>query len=789
MLTKFPFPFAFLALLSLGLTVSYAQPKVNVTANPNFIIIVPDDHRWDATSYMQSRILSDFGRVARYPYLVDDGDPTTTDPHTPNMDSLASDGLYFDNGFVVYSLCSPSRATMLTGVQPFVHGITANDDEFPVDSVTYATILRDSGWSTGYFGKWHMGTQVERPGFDHIRTFYGRGSYFGAKFYDENKQLVQTAGARDPGGDDYDQWVDKISTDYLLDFIDSKYAADERFVAFIGFKTPHDKRFEGNLSNAPSSPTPALNFSALFSDDSNIPVPSLLSQNGAAPVWKPDASVSGDGNNTRAYMQMIAAIDAQVGRILDKLDALTLTNNTVVIYISDNGYFRGEHGLGDKRAGYEESLRVPFMIRYPDIQPSGAGLTPTTKIGLNLDLAPTILDIAGQAIPDHMQGHGLKPLLEGTTPPDWRDAFVFSYTEDPEFAEVDPADMVGIRTEDGYKLIRYAENSGWDELFHVDASATDDEKYENTNLISEPSEATILADLERRLGAQLSDVGMIRVLAPKTYRLPFEVEFLAGDRYPFVVEKSTDLESWTITAEFEGGGEATTIDLVGDVPTSWDIAVTGDTADYTIRYNPLTDTTDILQVSDSVLRMGSKVETGRNDGRDAVLVFELPVLPVNTRLSMAQLAIYGSRQFAKCDVDLWAIGIKGNTTPILDYHASLPQNGTKLQDRFMDHNTPALPEFSWVESSLAGGLSAYLRNFYENQPTYAGGQYLFLRLNPAIEPRDQPTQGNDDRNFRVTAANDATNPPILYLSHTEPRITEKEFFRVRYGIQPSAPIN
>jgi len=788
MLTTFSPIAAFVALISLGLTVSYAQPKVNITVNPNFIIIVPDDHRWDATSYMQSRILADFARVARYPYLVDDGDPATTDPHTPNMDSLAADGLYFDNGFVVYSLCSPSRATMLTGVQPFVHGITANDDEFPVDSVTYATILQAAGWSTGYFGKWHMGTQVERPGFDYIRTFYGQGTYFGATFYDENKQLIQTAGARDPGGDDYDQWVDKISTDYLLEFIDNQYEADERFVAFIGFKTPHDKRFEGNFSNAPSSPTPAWNFSALFSDDSNVPVPSLLRENGTAPAWKPDASVSGDGNNTRAYMQMIAAIDAQVGRILDKLDELTLTNNTVVIYISDNGYFRGEHGLGDKRAGYEESLRVPFMIRYPAIQPNNAGLAPTTKIGLNLDLAPTILDIAGQAIPDHMQGQSLKPLLEGTTPPDWRDAFVFSYTEDPAYADVDPPDVTGIRTEEGYKLIRYAENSGWDELFHVDASASDDEKYENTNLISASDQASILADLDRRLEARLSEVGLIRVLSSRTDRQPFGMELIGGDRYPFVVEKSTDLENWTITAEFEGGGEATTIDLVGEVPSSWDIAVAGNAADYIIRYNPLADTTDVLQASASVLRMGSKIETGRNDGRDAVLVFELPVLPVNARLTMAQLEIYGSRQYAQCDVDLWAIGIKGDSTPILDYHASLPQNGTKLQDRLMDHNTPALPAYSLITSSLAGGLSAYLRDFYESQPAYAGGQYLFLRLNSAIEPRDQPTQGNDDRNFRVTAANDPANPPILYLSHTEPSIAEQEFFRVRYGIKPVAPI-
>lgn len=751
-----------------------ALPKVNITAGPNFIIIVPDDHRWDATSYLQSRIVADFNRVARYPYLTA---AVSGSDQTPNMDRLANEGLYFDNGFVVYSLCSPSRATMLTGVQPFVHGVTANEDEFPVESDTYAKRMQAAGWSTGYFGKWHMGKQTERPGFDHVRTFYGQGSYFGASFYDENGSLVQTTGARD--SDDYDDWVDKVSTDYLLDYIDTRYANDERFLAFLGFKTPHDPRRTDSISNAPASPDSNKDFRARYSGVTQIDVPNSLSQNGDAPVWKPQASQGHGGTNTEAYMELIAGIDYQVGRVLDKLEALGLDEDTVVIYISDNGYFRGEHGLSDKRAGYEESLRVPFMIRYPAIQPGGAGISSTSKIGLNLDIAPTILDIAGLTVPAHMQGRSLKPLLEGTSPSDWRESFVFSYNEDPDYAATDPADMVGIRDENGYKLIRYAEDSGWDELFYVDSSATDDEKYENTNHIANTSYAATLANLQDALDDRLGEVGALELLETRTDALPFEADVIAGHRYPFVVEKSTDLVNWTISADFEGNGSASTIDLIGATPASWDITVTGNSADYAISANGGSPT--VVQAGDTSLRLGARRETGVNDGRDAVLVFELPVLPANAELAMAQLEIYATRQWARFDADLWAIGIQGSTTPIVDYHETEPQTGVKLQDRLMDHNLPALPTYSTVTSTLAGGLSAYLRDFYADNPAYAGGQYLFLRVNADIDPNDQATQGNDDRNFRITSGNDGANAPKLKLSIQNPATEAKEFYRLRYG--------
>ena len=130
--------------------------------------------RWDATAFMQLR-MGDIGRTNRFPWLAGT---------TPNLDRLSNEGIHFDNAFTVFSTCSPSRATMLTGVYPHIHGVTDNSTNFPIDSTTYASLLKADGYSTGYFGKWHHGRQTERPGFDTVATFYGQGSYFSTNFYD-----------------------------------------------------------------------------------------------------------------------------------------------------------------------------------------------------------------------------------------------------------------------------------------------------------------------------------------------------------------------------------------------------------------------------------------------------------------------------------------------------------------------------------------------------------------------------------------------------------------------------
>ena len=183
----------------------------------------------------------------------------------------------------------------------------------------------------------------------------------------------------------------------------------------------------------------------------------------------------------RKYMSTIAGIDDCVGNVLDKLEELNIENNTAVIYISDNGFFRGEHKLGDKRAPYEESIRIPLMIRYPQVQSAPSIVN---NIALNLDLAPTILDIAGVDIPQNMQGSSLLPLIQNQDPSDWRKYFFYQYNHDPEFPTAKARPYIALRHENGLKFISYEENTSWIEFF--DTSINND-PYEINNLINASS--------------------------------------------------------------------------------------------------------------------------------------------------------------------------------------------------------------------------------------------------------------------------------------------------------------
>lgn len=364
---------------------------------PNFLIIVPDDHRWDAAGYMQDVLANDPDRVARFPYLSGT---------TPALDRLAGEGVRFANAFVTYSICSPARATMLTGLHAHKHGVTDNKNPFPGNLDTYASLLQDNGYVTGYFGKWHMGKQVERPGFTKVATFIDQGTYYGDVFKDEN-------GNNHPA--DKTTWVDDRSTGFALDFIDSQVAAGQPFLAFVGFKTPHIPR------------TPPARHKLTYDGSRPADVPNLQKTHGVTPPWDPQSSQGANPKDTQNYMKTIAGIDDNIAKLLAKLDERGIADDTVVIYLSDQGYFRNEHGLGDKRAAYEESLRIPFIIRYPALQPSPA-IVP--KLALNLDLAPTILDLAGVTIPSAMQGKSLKALIERPAqgPDDWRGSFLATYT-------------------------------------------------------------------------------------------------------------------------------------------------------------------------------------------------------------------------------------------------------------------------------------------------------------------------------------------------------------------------
>jgi arylsulfatase A-like enzyme len=416
---------------------------------PNFLFIYTDDQRWDAIGVVQR----EQGDRARFPWF-----------NSPNLDRLAAGGVRFRNAFVTLSLCSPSRAAFLTGRYNHSNGITTNTRPLPVEAETHATLLRAVGYRTAYIGKWHMGTQRgQRPGFDYSASFVGQGRYLNCPF-EINGTVTPTQG-----------WVDDVSTDFAIAWM--KENREQPFSMVLGFKSPHSPRGGNNLperlrglfAGQTTRPTPNCGLPAIFHRRDP--------KTGANPTGLAGNEVHLD------YLRHIVGVDENVGRVLDALDALGLADDTVVVFSSDNGFFLGEHNSGDKRAMYEESLRVPMLARYPRLFPKGLALD---AMVLNVDLAPTFLDLAGVAIPKAMQGASWKDLAAGRAVAGWRKSFLAHYYK--ELGEVPTC--YAVRT-DTHKLVRYPNRPEWTEVFDLVA-----DPYETRNLAAD-------AALSEKLGAEL----------------------------------------------------------------------------------------------------------------------------------------------------------------------------------------------------------------------------------------------------------------------------------------------
>lgn len=422
---------------------------------PNFLFIYTDDQRWDAMGVVQR----EQGEAARFPWLK-----------TPNMDRLAAGGVRFKNAFVTLSLCAPSRAAFLTGKYNHLNGVTDNNTPFPEDSVTHASLLRAAGYRTAYIGKWHMGNQKgQRPGFDYSASFVGQGHYMDDPV-EINGVLTPTKG-----------WIDDVSTDFAIDWI--KQNKDHPFSMVVGFKSPHTPRGGLNLperlrdlyAGETSRPTPNFGVPPIF----RAPVP----EGGKPSQGLADNSIHLD------YMRHVTGADQNLGRLLDALDELGLAEDTVVVYSTDNGYYLGEHSLGDKRSIYEEALRIPMLVRYPRL--FGKGRVEEGMV-LNIDLAPTFLDLAGLPADPGMQGVSWKELAAGRKPANWRQSFLAEY-----FREAgDTPTLVGLRTTHS-KIVSYPGHPEWTEVFNLTK-----DPYELNNLATNPEIATQLhAELEVQLKA------------------------------------------------------------------------------------------------------------------------------------------------------------------------------------------------------------------------------------------------------------------------------------------------
>ncbi len=460
-------------------------------ARPNIVFIFSDDHAYQA--------------VSAYGHNLN---------QTPNIDRLAKEGVRFDRCLVPNSICGPSRATVLTGKYSHLNGFYNNtNSRFDGSQVTMPKLLKQAGYQTAIVGKWHL---VSEPtGFDYWNILPGQGQYYNPPMNRMGQRVK------------YDGYVTDILTDLALDWLKKDRQADKPFLMMLHHKAPH-REWEPNLKyltlhDGHKFPEPSTLFDdysgrgvaektqdmriakTMTNRDLKLVAPGALNKE-QRQAWdayyEPRnaefklANPQGDDlirwkyqRYMHDYLACIASVDESVGRVLDYLQASGLDRSTIVVYASDQGFYLGEHGWFDKRWIFEESLRTPFLVRWPGVAKAG---TVNKDIVSNVDFAETFLEAAGAAVPGEMQGRSLVSVLKGQTPADWRKSFYYHYYEYPGPHNV--RRHYGVVT-DRYKLVYFYEpDMNYWELFDLQK-----DPHEMRSVYNEPSYAEVKADLEKEL--------------------------------------------------------------------------------------------------------------------------------------------------------------------------------------------------------------------------------------------------------------------------------------------------
>jgi N-acetylglucosamine-6-sulfatase len=465
----------FLLLLLLAFPVSTIGQRSSRTnpSRPNIVFILVDDLRWDELG------------CTGHPFVK-----------TPNIDRIAREGAMFRNAFVTTPLCSPSRASFLTGQYAHTHGIIDNVDRSAASRqlVTFPSLLNQSGYATAFIGKWHMGNDEKpRPGFDRWVSFKGQGTYIDPDINEDGKE-IKTSG-----------YTTDVLNGYAVEFIKRKH--DQPFLVYLAHKAIHPEVKQNDDGSVDLSASerfiPAKRHERAFTHQ-RIPrrpnygrtpegKPALQRQIGNLPALGP-ATVTSD-EAILGRQRTLLAIDEGVGEILKALKETGQLDNTVIVFTSDNGYFYGEHGLSvERRLAYEESIRVPLLVRYPKlIKPR----TVRDDVALNIDVAPTLLELAAVSIPASTQGRSLVPLLRGLRP-QWRTSFLIELYSDKVFPRIVQMGYKAVRNQ-RWKYIHYLELNGMDELYDLK-----NDPYEMRNLIDEPTARHTLDEMKRELERLLS---------------------------------------------------------------------------------------------------------------------------------------------------------------------------------------------------------------------------------------------------------------------------------------------
>jgi N-acetylglucosamine-6-sulfatase len=429
-------------LLSFGLLgMNFPTAALGGARRPNILFILSDDHRWDALSHV--------------------GHPAA---RTPNLDRLAREGVLFENAFCTTSLCSPSRASFLTGMYAHTHGVRNNMTPWNNAHVTFLEMLHGAGYETGYVGKWHMpGGFPKLRGLDRFVTFTvdgGQGRYFNCPLIVDGQEVASRK-----------EYITEELTDYALEFLGRE--RERPFCLYLSHKAVHLQFF------------PPKELDGLY-DDVELDLPreadSWVGLTNGNFYPRPLAAMYRD------YLECLLAMDQQIGRVLDRLDELGLSDDTIVIYAGDNGFFWGEHHFTDKRWPYEESIRIPLIVRHPEaIRDAGRR---ASQMVLNIDLAPTLLDVAGLRSLESMDGESFAPILMDQNTRG-REAWLYEYFMDYPYAVPETR---AVRTE-RHKYIEYEGERG-PELFDLVADPR-----EMKNLYGTPEGRALLPELKQALEA------------------------------------------------------------------------------------------------------------------------------------------------------------------------------------------------------------------------------------------------------------------------------------------------
>jgi N-acetylglucosamine-6-sulfatase len=480
-----------LTLLSvLVLNVAWAQTQRS--AVQNVVFILSDDHRYDLMGFMEEA-----------PDWLE----------TPSLDRLAAEGAHLKNAFVSTSLCSPSRASILTGQYMHHHRVVDNQREVPEGTVFFPSYLQAAGVQTAFVGKWHMGHDDDSPreGFDHWVSFLGQGKYF--------DPTLNINGARR----DFEGYNADVLTGQAVEWLSEERDEKRPFFLYLSYKAVHYP-FQ-----------PAMRHAGRY-HGKPIPYPETMANTErnyrTAPRWVRDRrfSIHGiDHMETGAfdndpvpdfddlywdYCEAVHSVDENVGRVLGYLDEAGLAENTLVIYMGDNGFHLGEHGFYDKRDAYEPSIRVPMLARAPGLIEGGSVVSPMVQ---NIDIASTVMDAMGVSLPDglaqarQMDGKSFLPLLEGREVP-WRDHILYEYHWEWNFPATPT--LFSIRT-DRYKYVYH--HGTWD----IDAFYDlEEDPIERHNLIEVPGYQKMIGQLRDQMFEELEASGALDV----PFRKP------AGDR-------------------------------------------------------------------------------------------------------------------------------------------------------------------------------------------------------------------------------------------------------------------